>query len=126
MKELRNLTAKDLFKVTAILNKIGIGELKDALNFADIQKTVSQNKDVSKEQIESIIGVNAVFDIASVIVKNLDKAEKEIFTFLASVTSSTPKEIEDLSMGDFMELIVAVIRKEEFKDFFKRASSLLK
>ena len=36
------------------------------------------------------------------------------------------KELREISPADFLDLVIAVIRHEDFKDFFKHASQLLK
>ena len=58
--------------------------------------------------------------------KNLPKCEKEIYSFLAGLSGMTAKEIADLDMVTFTEIVIAVVRKEEFQDFFKVVSGLFK
>jgi len=123
--EIRKLNAKDLFRMANILNKIGIGELKKVISAEKIASLASQ-KDIKSDALTTIIGANVIFDVVGIVINNLDKAEKDIFAFLANVTNKETKDIENLDMGEFMDLLVAIFKKDEFKDFFKRASMFAK
>lgn len=123
--ELRKLNAKDLFRVANILNKIGIAEIKKVIDTEKFSKLIV-DKNADKDSISSLIGVNIVFDVVGLIVGNLEKCEKDIFSFCASVTGKTDKEISEMGMSEFMELLIAIVKKEEFKDFFNRLSMLVK
>ena len=123
--EIRKLNAKDLFRMANILNKIGIGELKKVISAEKIASLASQ-KDIKSDALTTIVGANVIFDVVGIVINNLDKAEKDIFAFLANVTNKETKDIENLDMGEFMDLLVAIFKKDEFKDFFKRASMFAK
>lgn len=123
--EIRKLNAKDLFRMANILNKIGIGELKKVISAEKIASLASQ-KDIKSDALTTIIGANVIFDVVGIVINNLDKAEKDIFAFLANVTNKETKDIENLDMGEFMDLLVAIFKKDEFRDFFKRASMFAK
>ena len=64
--------------------------------------------------------------IATVIVENLPSVENDLYNFMGSVANIKAKDVAKLEIGDFMDLLVTIIQKEEFKDFFKRASKLIK
>ena len=66
-----------------------------------------------------------MIEMAGIITENMDKAQTEINTFLSSVTSLELEAVEDLSLADYMDLIVEVLTKADFKDFFNRAMKLL-
>ena len=119
---LRKLTAKDIFPLSTILSKIGVKEFKDAFNNIDM-KAFAGTKD---EDLATKVRASVILDIVGIIRSNLAKCEGEIYAFLASVTGMKKAEIAELDFGDFMDLIVAIAKKEEFSDFFKRASTLLR
>lgn len=123
--EIRKLNAKDLFRMANILNKIGIGELKQVISTEKIVSLASQ-KGIKSDALTTIVGANVIFDVVGIVINNLDKAEKDIFAFLANVTNKKSEDIENLDMGEFMDLLVAIFKKDEFKDFFKRASMFVK
>lgn len=121
--ELRKLEAKDIAPMTSIIAKIGIKEIKGCFNPADIQELISgKNADAAA----SAVGLSVVTDIAGVILTNYEKCQSDIFKLLASLADVNVKQIESLSIDVFMDMVIDVIKKEEFKDFFKVVSKLFK
>lgn len=119
---LRTLTADDMFPMFQIISKIGIKEFKDCFDNPEVIKAFKQDKDTN---IESV-GMAVAFDIAGVLMANLPVAKDSIYAFLSGVSGLTKKELAALPMGTFVEMIVEVIRKDEFKDFFEVVKKLFK
>lgn len=126
--ELRELKSADLFPMFGILSKIGFKELKDSLSVDTIKTMVDSvnGKAEDSDTQTTILGFGIIMEVVEVIMKNLPKCEKEIYSFLAGVSGMTAKEIADLDMVTFTEMVIAVIQKDEFKDFFKVVSGLFK
>lgn len=114
---LRNLEAKDVFIVSKILSQIGLKEFKEAF---DLKIFSTEEKDIEA------VGMAVFFDMSQVLLGNLPKCEKDIYSFLASLSDMEVKEIESLPMNTFIEMVIDVFRKEEFTDFFKLVSKLFK
>lgn len=112
--ELRELKASDLGAVCKIISGIGVKEFRNCFD-------VSELKD--KKNIEKL-GMEIVFSIGGIVIENIPRMQKDIDTFLASLTGQKVSEIQDMSLADYGELIITVIRKEEFRDFFVRAMKL--
>ena len=127
--EMRNLQASDIFSVVKILNGIGLNNVKEAINIEEIneiRKTMTEdNSEDNSEKVYSQVGVKVVMSIATVILENLPKVENDLYTFVGSVIGVKAKDVAKMDMGEFMDLLIAIIQKEEFKDFFKRASKLI-
>ena len=127
---MRNLQATDIFSVVKILNGIGLKNIKESIDFEeinDIRKTmVEDNSEDNSEKVYSQVGVKVVMSIATVILENLPKVENDLYTFVGSGIGVKAKDVAKMEMGEFMDLLIAIIQKEEFKDFFKRASKLIK
>ena len=128
--EMRSLQASDIFSVVKILNGIGLNNVKEAINIEEIneiRKTMTEdNSEDNSEKVYSQVGVKVVMSITTVILENLPKVENDLYTFVGSVIGVKPKDVAKMNMGEFMDLLIAIIQKEEFKDFFKRASKLIK
>ena len=124
--EMRNLQATDIFSVVKILNGIGLKNVKEAINFEEINKIRKGLTEDNADIITSQVGLNVVMSLATVIIENLPKIENDLYNFIGSVIDMKPKDVAKMDMGDFMEVLVTIIQKEEFKDFFKRASKLIK
>lgn len=122
--ELRKMTSADIFPMCTIIKKIGIDEVKKIINSPELMSLVSNSK--GKDDRTTAIGMSFMLDIASLIVGNLPKCETDLYKFLASMAKTTEKELREISPADFLELVIAVLKHEDFKDFFKVASQLLK
>lgn len=114
---LRTLEAKDVFIVSKILSQIGLKEFKEAFDL----KLLSGDE----KSIEAV-GMSVFFDMSQVLLGNLPKCENDIYTFLSSLSGMEKKEVEALPMNTFIEMVIDVVKKEEFADFFKLVSKLFK
>lgn len=121
--ELRHLTADDMFPMFQIISKIGIKEFKHCFESADVMKAV-ENKDGQADL--TAVGMTVAFDLAGVIMSNLAKCKDDIYLLLSQLSGMTTKDIASLPMVTFVEMIIAVIKKDEFKDFFQAVSKLFK
>ena len=121
--ELRKLEAKDVAPMASILSKIGMKEIKACFNPDDIQEIVS-GKDA--EDAAAAVGFTVIFDIAGVILGNYEKCQDDIFKLIASLSGKDKEGIAKLPLDTFFELIIEIVQKEEFKDFFKVVSKLFK
>ena len=128
--EMRSLQASDIFSVVKILNGIGLNNVKEAINIEEIneiRKTMTEdNSEDNSEKVYSQVGVKVVMSIATVILENLPKVENDLYIFVGSVIGVKAKDVAKMDMGEFMDVLITIIKKEEFKDFFKRASKLIK
>ena len=124
--EMRNLQATDIFSIVKILNGIGLKNIKESIDFEEINKIRQGMTEDNASAITSQVGVNVVMSIATVILENLPKIENDLYTFVGSVIGIKTKDVAKMDMGEFMDVLITIIQKEEFKDFFKRASKLIK
>ena len=115
-----------------ILSKIGFKDLKEIITpdkIKDMKSMISQKDDEDEDEntdATTMLGVSVVMEVVSIIMKNLPSCKNEIYTFLSGLSGMTVKEIGNLDMVTFTEMIVAVVQKQEFKDFFKVVSKLFK
>ena len=124
--EMRKLQATDIFSVVKILNGIGLKNVKEAINFEEINKIRKGLTEDNADVITSQVGLNVVMSLATVIIENLPKVENELYNFIGSIIDVKAKDVAKMDMGEFMDVLITIIQKEEFKDFFKRASKLIK
>lgn len=124
--ELRNLTADDVFPMFQIISAIGIKEFKSCFDSDEIKKAVAEAAKNGEQADVGAVGMNVALDIASIIIANVPKCKDAIYLFLAQLSGMTKKDIAGLPMMTFVEMIVDVIKKPEFKDFFQVVSKLFK
>ena len=111
--ELRPLVASDMGAICKIITAIGIKQFKDCFKVEDF----------SGGNVEEL-GFGIVFDCIGIILDNFPKAEEEIQSFLASVSGMKVSEIKKMPIADYGEMIMDVVTKDDFKDFFKRVMKL--
>jgi hypothetical protein len=111
--EVRQLVATDLGAICKIISAIGIRQFKDCFKVDDFKSG----------NVEEI-GFGVLVDISGIIIFNIPKAEEDIQAFVASVTGLKLAEVKELPFADYGELIVRIVTKEDFKDFFKRVMKL--
>jgi hypothetical protein len=126
--ELRELTADDMFPMFQIISKIGIREFKSCFESENVKKLVAEmtSGKASKDELKATVGVTVAFDLASVILSNLSSCKDDIYQLLAQLSGMTAKDIGKLPMAVFMEMVIDVIKKKEFADFFQAAVKLFK
>lgn len=130
---MRKLKSTDIFPMVGILNKIGFSDIKDMLTPEKVRDLMKAMKNQDKEDKEdenldfsTILGFNLIFEVATIIFANLIKCKDDLYMFLSDVSEKSVQDLEDLPPAGFLELIIEVLQKPEFGDFFKVVSKLLK
>lgn len=119
--ELRTLCAEDVFPMFKIISKIGIKEFKSCFESEDVKAVING------EQADlNAVGLAVAVDIAGVIMANIPNAKEDIYLFLEQISGMSKDDIRKLPIPTFAEMIIDVVKKEEFKDFFGVVSKLFK
>ena len=129
--ELRGLQSQDLFPVLSLLNKVGMAEIKTVFNGEAVQGAIKKMKakegeGEAKDNVMASVGISVAMEIVGILMVNLPKCENEIYSILSSLSGMKPKAIRELSPAIFAEMILDVVTKDEFKDFFKVVSKYFK
>ena len=126
---LRGLTAEDVFPMLKIISGIGLKEFKGCFESEEL-RTAIRNMTAEKEEGAEIdttaLGLMVAVDVASVIVANVPRCKDDIYTLLSGLSGMSKKEIAALPMNVFLSMIVDVVKKEEFKDFFGDVAGLFR
>lgn len=121
---LREMNADDLFVMVKIINKIGVKELKNCFNAAEVKQAMSNSGD--GEELAAAVGVRVMMEVAGIVMDHLPECKNEIYTFLASLSGMKSEDIAMLPMGDFFEMFMDVLKHPNFADFFQRVIGLFK
>ena len=124
--ELRRLCADDIFPMFQILSKVGIKEFKSCFESPEVKDLVARAAKGEKGYDSSAVGLTLIMEIAGVLLANLPKAKKDIYLLLSQVSGWTEADIAAMPMADFMQMVIDLVKKEEFKDFFGVAAKLFK
>lgn len=120
---LRGLEAKDVFLMSKIIGNIGIKEFKNSLDSDEIKALINSSDD---DEAAASVGTAVFLDMAEIVLSNLPKCEEDVYAFLGDLSGMNAQCIKTLPMNTFVEMIIDVIQKEEFKDFIKVVSRLFK
>lgn len=128
--ELRGLVAEDIFLMVEILNDIGAAEIRELITpdkLKSMLKLVNNEDEADKDDLDmtTVLGFNVVMEVFTLIMKNLNRCKKNLYLFIGGVASMTPEEVAQLPMKDFASVLVRIVKKDEFADFFKAVSELV-
>ena len=124
--ELRKLQATDIFSMVRIINGIGFKAIKDSINVEEINELRKGMTEENSDAITSQVGMNVIMSILGTVLENLPKVENDVYEFAGNVAGMKAKDVAKMDAGDFMDLLISIFNKDEFKDFFGRASKLIK
>lgn len=131
---LRDLAAKDVFPMVKIISKIGINEFMNAFESEEIKKLISaistdneaKEEDSGEKDGMTVIGITVALNIANTLLEHLGDCEQEIYAFLCGLSGKDKEELMEMPMNTFLEMVVDVFKKEEFRGFIGVVSRLAK
>lgn len=127
--EFRKLSSTDIFLMCTIISKIGINEFMACLEGDSFKKLVKAftAKEESEDDLYIMGAVAGSLEVATVILKNLHKCEKEIYQILEQTSNMTIEEITaEGNAVMFFEMVIDFLKKDEFPGFIKAVSRFLK
>ena len=123
--KLRKLGTADVFLMARIIGKIGLSNFKKCFTNDELSTLVkSLSGENGAEDNLSVVGMAVAFDVADVLFEHLPKCENELYQFLANLAGVKLQDIQTQAPATTLEMIIEVIQKPEFMDFFKVASKL--
>ena len=122
----RKLSSVDVFPMFKIIGAIGINEFTACFEKDGVKNMIASVTGKSGDDAASIVGISVILEIVNVIIGNLPKCENEIYQILSQTSNLSVKQVKELDMAVFFEMVIDFIKKEEFKDFIKVVSKLFK
>lgn len=116
---LRALQSDDLFLMLKVINKIGIKEIKKCFESEAVVKAITAMTDGKKVKDTATVGMTVMLEIADVLARNLPACRDELYQLLATLSGMTEAEIAKLPMLTMIDMVMDVVKKKEFADFFQ-------
>lgn len=119
---MRKLKATDLFAVSKIIKTIGVDDIINCFSskeIKDLAKTMSEGDKKYTDGDVREVGAVIVKNICTLIFDKLDLIENDLMKFISSVIGLSIKEVEDLPLNEFAEVVVKIIKNPDFVDFIK-------
>ena len=117
---LRALQSDDLFLMLKVINKIGIKEIKKCFESEAVVKAITAMTDGKKVKDTAAVGMTVMLEIADVLARNLPACRDELYQLLSTLSGMTVEEIAKLPMLTMVDMVMDVIKMQEFADFFQR------
>ena len=125
----RKLSSKDMFLMFKIIGSIGINEFTACFSKEGVTNLLKQlsTEEKASNSGTAIAATGVILEIANVVLGNIGKCEKEIYTLLAQTSNLTIEEITaEGNAVMFFEMVIDFLKKDEFPDFIKVVSRLFK
>lgn len=122
----KTLDAGDIAPMCKVIRAFGIKEFSDCFKADSVLNLMDKIKKEGSKNIEDVVGIQVIIEIADVIIKHIPDCENEIFAFFASITGLKSSEIKKFKLSVFAEMLIDFLEKEELMDFFKVVSKLFK
>lgn len=128
----RKLAATDIMPMVSIINKLDFKKIVKALDVSKAEtKKQAEAAGVTGEQVNADdalalkIAADMFLPVVGVILEDLPKCEKPLFSFLASMCEMDEKDFRALPLAAVPEALYEIVHQEGFTDFFKAASRFL-
>lgn len=121
---IRKPKASDLFVVSKIIKGVGLKNIADCFNsdelklFSEKAKKENGGIDFTDEQTMKA-GAIVMMNVGELILDKMDVVKDDLIKFMSNLTEMSVKEIEDLSLSDFAEILFKIIKEPDFADFIK-------
>ncbi len=109
---MRKLKTADLFSLSKIIKKMNIKEDIKALT-RSITGVPEEEKKKAAQDFQ--------IDFLMLFVENVGNAEKEVYKLLGDLDGRAPKEIEEMEVDKFMQLVKELFGQENLGSFLSTA-----
>lgn len=128
----RKLVATDIMPMVSVINKLDFNKIVIALNISKAStKAKAEAEGVTGEQVNADdalalkIAADMFLPVIGVILEDLPKCEKPLFSFLANMCGMDEDAFRALPPAAVPEALFEIVHQEGFADFFKAASRFL-
>lgn len=117
---IRKPKATDLFVASKIIKGIGLKNIIDCFKSNEINELSKKTDEVNyTDELVTQAGVVVLTNIAELIFEKMDFVQDDLIKFIANLTGLKVKQVEDLPITDFAEIVMSIIKEPDFVDFIK-------
>lgn len=109
---MRNLKTSDLFTLSRIIKKMNIKE-----DIKLLAKDITGLSNEEKKKAEQSMQI----DLTMLFAENIGSAEAEVYKLFADLTDQTVKDIKDMDLDKFIELIQEIFKQGNLGNFLSTA-----
>lgn len=114
--ELRPLKADDAFMILNLIGKLNLIEtFKDVLKGKERDNIIEFAKGATEEDRATDVGVSVFLKLSGAIIDKVPQHKTEIYQLLADVYQTDVATLKEISIQEFIELLVGFFKHEDFK-----------
>ena len=122
----RPLKGTDIYQLTSIIGKIGVRNIMRCMNALDVQEAVEGGEQMEDKAKAEMIGTLIFYGVIDVVLERLEYCEGAICKLLAKLYDMQESEVKELGANKYLDMLIAVVKDENFVDFFKQAYESVK
>ena len=121
--KIRKPKATDLFVVSKILKRIGLKNIINCFQSDEIKELAkiqtSEGVEIEKLELTTQAGISVMTNLGELILDKLDLVQDDLIVFISNLTGLKVKEVENLPITDFIEIVMDILKEPDFVDFIK-------
>lgn len=122
----RDLKGKDIYLMTSLISKIGVRNVAKCMNVLEVQEALRDGEDEPGEDVKAKIGTMVFVGFIDLLMEKMEDCEGAIRKLLSRLYDMPEAEVDELDANDYLDMIIDIVKGENFADFFKRAYESLK
>lgn len=122
----RDLKGKDIYLMTSLISKIGVRNVAKCMNVLEVQEALRDGEDEPGEDVMAKIGTMVFVGFIDLLMEKMEDCEGAIRRLLSRLYDMPEAEVDELDANDYLDMIIDIVKGENFADFFKRAYESLK
>lgn len=124
--KLRELKGNDIFSVLRLVNTLKLTEPLKELISGNMKDKIIQSLSTEEDVNTDSVGFEFAIHLAELVIQNLPNAQDEVNDFLADLTETDKKTVEELPLKEYVGLIKDFFTHSDLGELVESLSSLLK
>lgn len=117
----RALKGTDIYLMTSIIGKIGVRNIARCMDTFEVKQAMQENEGEDEETKKAQIGTLIFYGVVDVLLEKMEKCEDKICRLLANLYDMTDEEVRELNATDYLDMLIDMVKDENFVDFFRHA-----
>lgn len=122
----RDLKGKDIYLMTSLISKIGVRNVAKCMNVLEVQEVMKDGEGEPGDDVKAKIGTMVFVGFVDLLMEKMEDCEGAIRKLLSRLYDMPEAEVDELDANDYLDMLVDIVKGENFADFFKRAYESLK
>lgn len=122
----RDLKGKDIYLMTSLISKIGVRNVAKCMNVLEVQEAMRDGEGEPSDDAKAKIGTMVFVGFIDLLMEKMEDCEGAIRKLLSRMYDMPEAEVDELDANDYLDMLIDIVKGENFADFFRRAYESLK